>query len=210
MMRTSRICLLFVLLALSACVLAPVPPGTSSRSPSTSTADQAVSLETQTPETAQWPLYRNDTYGFVFRYPNRGQLSEAPDGTGATINFLSEGVTNMVEEQAVVSVHEAEGECQSLLARDWAADELQSQEVVLNGTPFLRQSRDGAAAGTSTLRIAYTTRRGEKCVSFDFVLSTFDPANLDPTRFPTEPARIDRQQELQLFETIASTFTWLE
>ena len=37
---------------------------------------------------------------------------------------------------------------------------------------------------------------------------TFDPANLDPTRFPTPPVKVDWKAEAQSFEAVVATFVW--
>ncbi len=80
---------------------------------------------------------------------------------------------------------------------------------MLSGTSFLRQTHSGVAAGTSTVWVAYTTEREGRCVSLGYELSTFDPANLDPTRFPTPPVSVDWQARIKGFEAIVATFAWL-
>jgi hypothetical protein len=57
--------------------------------------------------------------------------------------------------------------------------------------------------------VVYSTSRGNECVSLDFTLSTYDVANLDPTRFPNPPASIDLAVEQQVFEEITASLRWL-
>ena len=99
--------------------------------------------------------------------------------------------------------------CASPLAEGWTAEDLSPETVVLNGTSFVRQTHSGVAAGTSTAWAGYTTERDGRCVSIGYELSTFDPGNLDPTRFPTPPVSVDWQARVQGFEAVITTFAWL-
>jgi len=156
-----------------------------------------------------WDTYRSDALGFGFAYPEAGTLA-AGEGTAlATIEFATDPATNVVREVISVSGDAGADTCASPLAEGWTAEDLSPETVVLNGVSFLRQTHSGVAAGTSTVWAAYTTERDGRCVSLGYELSTFDPANLDPTRFPTPPARVDWRARVQGFEAVVATFRWL-
>ncbi len=129
--------------------------------------------------------------------------------TLARISFPPDPATNVVDE--VVTLYGAVGAdtCSSPMAAGWAADGLTPETLVLNGISFLQQSHSGVAAGTSSIWVAYTTQREARCVSVSYELRTFDPANLDPTRFPTPPPTADWHERVQGFEAIVATFTWM-
>jgi len=194
---------LVIALAATACgptsTVAPVTP------PVTVVLTQAV--EIHAPE--GWGTYRSDALGFGFAYPPSGTLA-AGEGTAlATIEFAIDPATNIVREVISVSGDAGADTCASPLAGGWMAEDLSPETIVLNGISFLRQGHSGVAAGTSTVWAAYSTERNGRCVSLGYELSTFDPANLDPTRFPTPPASVSWEDREPVFEQLVATFVWL-
>ena len=156
-----------------------------------------------------WTTFSNDELGFTVAYPSAGRLAAGEGATLATINFPADPGMNVVEEIIKLSGGSHTDTCASPLAEGWASDELTPETVVLNGIVFLRQTHSGVAAGTSSIWVAYTTLREVRCVSLGYELRTFDPANLDPTRFPTPPAAVDWRERVQDFEAVVATFAWL-
>ena len=153
--------------------------------------------------------YRNEVFGFSFLYPADLILRETTDRQSILLVFPRPLNTNWVEEQLLVRVQNSPP-CFTSLAEGRNEAQLTEQAVVISGLNFLRQNFSGAAAGTTTEMVAYLTNQDEMCISFDFLLRTFDPDNLDPTAFPNAPTAIDRPQEVQVFEGIVSTFKWLQ
>lgn len=198
--------LLVIALAATACGLtstvAPVTPPVTVDVPSTQ-----AGIEFPAPE--GWATFRSGELGFGFAYPPSGRLEAGEGITLATIDFAADPATNVVLEVISVTGDAGGAMCASPLAEGWTAEELSPETVVLNGTSFLRQTHTGVAAGTSTIWVAHTTERDGRCVSLGYELSTFDPATLDPTRFPTPPVRVDWQARLEGFEAIVATFSWL-
>ena len=195
---------LVIALAATACIptstVAPVTP------PVPEVVTQA-GADSHAPE--GWNTYRSDALGFGFAYPPSGTLA-AGEGTAlATIEFAADPATNVVREVISVSGDAGVDTCASPLAEGWTAEDLSPETVVLNGLSFVRQTHSGVAAGTSTIWAAYTTERDGRCVSLGYELSIFDPANLDPTRFPTTPVKVDWGAKVQGFEAVITTFAWL-
>jgi hypothetical protein len=193
------------LLALAAC-----RPFSGISSSPTGALASPTGASTQDPAVASWLRYANDAAGFALRYPPQVQLSEDTAAGQLMLTFPIAPDTNVLEEYGLLIYKGGTGECVDPLAEGWTPEELDTQDIVLNGLTFQKQSHAGVAAGTSRIWVAYTTQRGERCVSLGFLLSTYAPANLDPTRFPTPPAAIDWQAELDLFESVVSTFEWLQ
>jgi hypothetical protein len=146
--------------------------------------------------------------GFAFAYPDSGMLSDGAGIILATVTFAADPATNVVEERVSVSGVQGEPECTSPLAEGWAPGDLSPQTVEVNGITFLRQTHSGVAAGTSSVWVAYSTQRDQRCVSLGYELRTFDPANLDPTRFPSPPATVDVGERIRGFEAMVATFAW--
>jgi hypothetical protein len=156
-----------------------------------------------------WDVFLSEEIGFRFAYPDSGTLSVGSGTALAMITFAADPAANVVEESISISGIRSDSDCVSPLAEGWAPADLSPEMVEVNGVPFLRQTHAGVAAGTSSIWIAYTAQRDERCVSLGYELRTFDPANLDPTRFPTLPVQVDIQEHILAFEAIVATFVWL-
>lgn len=152
--------------------------------------------------------YRNEAFGFSFLYPSTVILTETADKRAILLIFPLPLNTNLIEERLEVKVQNSPP-CRTSLAEGREPGQLNDQSITINDLNFLRQNFTGAATGTTTEMVAYLTERDEICISFDFLLRTFDPGNLDPTAFPDAPTMIDGANEIELFEEIVSTFSWL-
>ncbi len=186
---------------------APSPTQTPDIQPSPVSTTPPVIEATSLPAESQ--EYRNETLGFSFIYPLGALVTEASDQQSILITFPIHPDTNVLEEQASVTV-QTSTPCISPLTEGRDPSQLNEQEVVFNGVKFLRHSFNGAAAGTTAVMASYTTEKDAQCLIFSFVLKTFDPANLDPKAFPTPPAMVDWQEEVRGFDEMVSTFTWLK
>lgn len=198
----------FVLLlsiAASACAASPSPQTDPSQ-----VAGQATPVQS-TPEFAVpdgWTAFLDDASGFAIAYPG-STAQPTTSGEAAFFTMPADPSTNIIEETIAVRIVPAGQPCASPLGSGFAPEELSPVTVELGGLPWLRQTRSGAAAGTASTWVAYTTSNGDRCVSLDYTLRTFDPANLDPTRFPAPPPSVDPRSRSQVFEAIVATFTWL-
>jgi hypothetical protein len=150
--------------------------------------------------------YRNENLGFSLMYPSNLQLTENPDGSSALLLFPLNTGTNVSSEKISMDFSRPLP-CTSSLAEGRDPSTLDGREVVLDGIPFLRQSFTGAAAGSTHTLVSYAGTIDSKCIVFNFELVTFDPANLDPTAFPNPPVAIDSQAQVDLFDSLMSTFT---
>ncbi len=208
MARRFSLAIVLCLLA-AACTLTPNP------SPASQAVETPVPELPPTPALADvsapqgWSTYRNEELAFGFAYPASGVLAPGEGDILATIGYTPDPTTNVLEETILVSGLAGVETCISPLAQGWAPGELAPETVEVNGVSFLRQMHSGVAAGTSAIWVAYTTQQNERCASLGYVLRTFDPANLDPTRFPTPPAAVDWRSKAQGFEAMMATFTWL-
>ena len=193
----------------AACTLTPNPP------PATQAVKTPVPELPTTPGIGDvsapqgWSTYRNEELAFGFAYPASGLLAPGEGEILATISYPPDLAANVLEETVLVGGLAGSETCASPLAQGWEPGELAPETVEVNGVSFLRLTHFGVAAGTSAVWVAYTAHRDQRCASLGYVLRTFDPANLDPTRFPTPPAAVDWQSKVQGFEAMVATFTWL-
>ena len=197
----------FVLLlsiAASACTARPAP-----------LSEPTVAPEQATPELAPalpdgWTAYRDDAHGFALAYPASTAQPTLGGEAAFSLTLPADPATNVVEETIAVHIVSAGQPCVSPLGSGFAPEELAPATVELGGLSWLRQTRSGAAAGTASTWVAYTTSRGDRCVSLDYTLRTFDPANLDPTRFPTPPVRVEWSERVAVFEQVVASFRWMD
>jgi hypothetical protein len=154
-------------------------------------------------------IYRNEVFGFTFMYPSGAILTETPDKRDASITFPNNGNTNVIEEQVLVAVRSSLP-CSNPFVEEMPSAQLSESEVNLHGLMFLKQKSGGVALGTAITTEAYLTEQNQQCITFQFILKTFDPANLDPTAFPDPPIAINWQKEVKMFEGIVSTFSVLK
>jgi hypothetical protein len=76
---------------------------------------------------------------------------------------------------------------------------------VINGITFLKETGEDGTAGHINKWTAYSTTRGNACVSLDFVLRAANPGV-----FTTPPPLYDEVAESLVFGQIVSTFQWLD
>jgi hypothetical protein len=156
-----------------------------------------------------WKIYRNEELAFGFAFPAPGLPAPGEGGLLATTTLTVDPSTNIVDETVSVSATGANETCTSPLGEGFAPEDLAPEYVQRNSVLFLRQTRSGVAPGTASMWVAYSTARDGSCISLGYMLRTFDPANLDPTRFPTPPATVRWEDREAVFENIISTFNWL-
>ncbi len=176
-----------------------MPTATPTFMPTPTVTATSTATPTPTPFTGDWLLYTNSHYGFTLMYPPRLEDLPSQDPNYARIDLPFRHDTNLVEKYLEVIVAENLSVCKSPLGSQ------SSEMVTINGIPFLKETGAEGAAGNLYQWVAYSTLRGNVCVSLDFVLHSLNPGN-----FPTPaPPVFDEAAESAVFGTIVSTFTWL-
>lgn len=162
------------------------------------TAGYAV---TATPFIGDWLGYTNPKYGFKFRYPPRLEDQPVTDPNYHRIDLSFNHNTNLTQKYLEVSVVENANPCQS--PRAAYSILLSSENVTINGIPFLKQT--GEDGGMSKLNdwVSYSTLKGNACISMDFILHSVWA--IDPP-----PPVFDKVAESIVFTDIMSTFEWLD
>jgi hypothetical protein len=156
-----------------------------------------------------WSSYRDEANGFALAYPQTTSLPSSGGEAAFYLTLPTDPSTNVIEETIAVRIVPPGQPCASPLGSGFAPEELEPTTVELGGLAWLRQSRSGVAAGTASTWVAYSASRKDRCLSLDYTLRTFDPASLDPTRFPTPPARVEWSEREAVFEQLLASFTWL-
>lgn len=156
---------------------------------------------TATPGGAQ--TYTNQKYAFKFNYPAQSLLTSQTESTAHIVLPIVAG-TNLKEKYLDVSVRENLATCTSPLTAGYAPGSFTSEPVIINGIGFIKESGSEGALGQFYDWTAYSTTKGNACISLSFVLHSFNAGNL-----PTPPPLFDKTAESSVFGTILSTFAWL-
>ena len=166
---------------------------------STSTATPSM---TPLPPANDWLTFTNPTYGFQFKYPPQGVIAPDGDFNFTRIDLPFEQGTNLREKYLEALVVENVDNCRSPLA---SSSMLETSDIInINGIAFLKQTGGDAGAGNIHEWVAYSTRKDNACISFDFILHSLNAGN-----FPTPPPVFDYAAESIVFEQIVSTLTYL-
>jgi hypothetical protein len=184
----------------------PIPTETHVPTPIPTLQHVTIQQISPTPESSvprEWKTYRNQDYGFEISFPGESVLTEVQPGQ-VRIDLPLAQDTNLSEKYLQVDVRTDAEECGSPSASGYDPEALQAENVLVNGSEFLKQSGSEGAAGNFYDWVGYSTIRDNACISLTFVLHSLDPYN-----FETPPPVYDPQSEIPVFDQILSTFTWL-
>lgn len=147
--------------------------------------------------TSDWILYQNTAYGFSFRYPPGSTLDSQADNGGRIYLPVAPG-TNLVKKVLDLSVVEGVSPCKSPQTNPT----VHSEAVNFNGIQFLKETWLEAITSHLIAYTAYSTAKGNACISFTFWLWSVVPEVME-----TPPPRYDPVVESAVFSAILSTYT---
>lgn len=191
---------------------AMTPVSTSTLPPTATSLPQPTSTSTPIPQASPtlppqpptgWKSYRNQEYGFELNYPPQAVLTE-PEPDQIRIDLPFEPGTNLVEKYLQIDLRSDVEGCASPMAVGYDPGALQSENLLVNGSEFLKQSGSEGAAGNFYDWVGYSTTRDNTCISLTFVLHSLDPYN-----FETPPPTFDIPGESAVFELMLASFMWL-
>ena len=151
---------------------------------------------------SDWLLFSNSKYRFEFKYPKEGQILEGRTDNYARINLSIVPGTNLTEKYLENTVVENANACRSPLATQSIPQA--SEMVIINNVSYLKETGAEGVAGGIFRWTAYSTSRGNICVSLSFVLHS-----ANPDVFATPPPLYDEAAEAAVFGPIVSTLAWL-
>ncbi len=179
------------------------PTETTASQPTQAVISTLMCEPTELTTTGDWSLCRSLLYGFDLQFPAAGELIEQR-ADFARINLTLTPGTNLTEKYLEIEFTDTNAECASPLAAGHPVDTIPREMVTLNGNTFLKQSGVGVATGNIYTWEGYSIAQGNRCISLDFVLHSFDPSLA-----PTPPPEYDQAAESAVFTQVAGTFTWL-
>lgn len=147
-------------------------------------------------DTTGWNTYQNAKFGFSFKFPPGSSVSGQTDNSGRVTLPFTQG-TNLVEKYLDVSITEGVSTCKSSHSTPGTT----SENITINGTPFLKESGSEGAAGNIFDWVGYSALKGTDCISLNFILHSTNPGV-----FTTPPTIFDKTAESAVFTTMMSTF----
>jgi hypothetical protein len=144
-----------------------------------------------------WNTYQDVKFGFSFQFPPGSSVSGQTDNSGRVTLPINTSGTNLSEKYLDVSVTEDAPTCKSSHSNPTST----SENVTINGTPFLKETGSEGAAGNIYDWVGYSAYKGTDCISLNFILHSNNPGV-----FPTPPPVFDKAAESAIFDTIMSTF----
>lgn len=151
---------------------------------------------------ADWPVYRNNSFGFELRYPLGGMVVVDEEQT-ARIDLPYAPDTNLREKYLQIDANHGTAACASPLGAGWEPGSLPTEARDLAGLPFTVQTGAEGAAGNFYEWTGYTTMRGDVCVSLSYVLHSTNAMNYTPPL-----VEFDAATERAVFDEITGTFSW--
>ena len=174
----------------------PPPTMTPSTEIPTQTSTSTPTPTTTGTDTTGWNTYLDGKYLFSFKFPPGSTIDSQSDNSGRVYLPITEG-TNLSQKWVSVAVVEGANPCKSptvgLL--------ISSENVTINGIQFLKETGMDGAAGSRFDATAYSTLKGNACISLSFVLRSANLGN-----FPTPPPAFDKSAKSAVFPTIMSTY----
>lgn len=146
-----------------------------------------------------WLTFTNRRYSFELKYPPPGPII-ANNDTFATIHLPFVQGTALQDKSLYITAYENVNTCMGAFPLPQSSD-----NVTINGIPFLKQTGQDSGAGHLFRWISYSTPRNNVCVSLNFILDFLNPGT--PA---TPPAVYDEAAESAIFEQIVATYRWLE
>jgi len=146
--------------------------------------------------TGDWSTYQNVKYGFFFKFPPGSSIANQSD-TGVRVYLPIIAGTNLHQKYLDVNVAEGVSPCKSPGSNPVAT----SENVTFNGIQFLKETWSLGAAGHMGDYTAYSTAKGNGCISLTFLLWSVNPGAVE-----TPPPLFDRAAESAVFSTILSTY----
>ena len=130
------------------------------------------SARTPTPSAtpgADWLTFTNRRYSFAFKYPPPGPII-ANNNTFATIHLPFVQGTVLQDKSLYVTAYENVNTCMGGFPLPQS-----SENVTINGIPFLKQTGQDSGAGHLFRWTSYSTPRNNVCVSLNFILDSLNP-----------------------------------
>jgi hypothetical protein len=151
--------------------------------------------------TSGWNTYLNTSYSFSFKFPP-GSVVGTTTNSSAHISLPFNVGTLLADKYVDVSVVEGANPCKSANGTP-----VTSGNVTFNGITFLKETGSDAAAGNIYEWESYSVVRPNTtaCVTVDFVLHSTNAGN-----YTTPPPPFDKAAESAVFQTIMSTFAWVQ
>ena len=141
--------------------------------------------------------YRNQTIGFSLHFPMSWQTTDASANPVVYTLPVDPGTT-LVEERLEILTTANAADCKE---STYGGASGAPEQVTINGIDLLKETGTDVGAGQIRDWSSYSVMKGSTCINVTFVLHSVAAGV-----YSTEPAPFDKAQEMQMFDSVISTF----
>jgi hypothetical protein len=173
-------------------------PSATATGTATATATPTATATATATTSSTTGIYQNAKYNFQFTLPPGASIVSQSDNVGRVSLPILESGTNLREKYIQLHVVENANPCTSPAVDGVTTS---TENVTINGTPFVKTTGDGAAAGNRYNWTVYATTQNNACITLAFVLHSVNPGN-----YATPPPEYNESQETAVIATTINTF----